>query len=441
MLYAQRVFSDGVGGWSYYQSTIDPTPAPSITTPPWSGTITAHQVLGLVPGTEGGTGRTLAVDQINGDDVVAQPNGAPYLTVGAAVAAAVAGDLIYIGAGTYDLAAGIVVPNGVAIRGASVNVCTLRMLAVAANTDLLTMGEMTRVEDLALLLTSLGHHQLRGVVFPGTSSETSQLRVCTVYVSNEGASDVGISNVYGIHATGTGQPTLGVDAVRACNVDVGSSGLGKKRAVLVDGAGRINSRDVNYILRKVGAASGADYICAETDHASAVFRLRLGTLQGPVDGQDCSRTQGILQLGQVDLVSSRSNGLSFTTVLMPTLLLFADPGSMPNNATRYARIGTAALDANEVKIQTPKKAVALGLSARLRIAPAVGTSVTVTVRRSTGGGASAATALTVTLNAGELAKFDLVHGVTFIEGDDLSMSVVTSGSTGAQDLDIALALF
>jgi len=44
--YPQRVFSSGLAAWCYYiQTAINPTPASVDTTPNWTGSITAHEVL------------------------------------------------------------------------------------------------------------------------------------------------------------------------------------------------------------------------------------------------------------------------------------------------------------------------------------------------------------------------------------------------------------
>lgn len=46
--YAQRVFSSGLGVWCYYVGAINATPVSGDTTPNWTGSITAWQVLGRV---------------------------------------------------------------------------------------------------------------------------------------------------------------------------------------------------------------------------------------------------------------------------------------------------------------------------------------------------------------------------------------------------------
>ena len=44
--YPQRVYSSGLAAWCYYvQTSINPTPASVDTTPNWTGSITAHEVL------------------------------------------------------------------------------------------------------------------------------------------------------------------------------------------------------------------------------------------------------------------------------------------------------------------------------------------------------------------------------------------------------------
>lgn len=47
--YVQRVYSSGLSAWCYYtQSVINPTPASVDTTPNWTGSITAHEVLTII---------------------------------------------------------------------------------------------------------------------------------------------------------------------------------------------------------------------------------------------------------------------------------------------------------------------------------------------------------------------------------------------------------
>lgn len=58
--WAQRVFSSGLNTWCYYNGPLNPSPDPSETTPNWTVSITAYQILAKV----GTTGNTHAPDVI-----------------------------------------------------------------------------------------------------------------------------------------------------------------------------------------------------------------------------------------------------------------------------------------------------------------------------------------------------------------------------------------
>lgn len=48
--YVQRVFDSGTNGWCYYtKTTIDPTPSSGETTPNYTGSISGHTVLAIIP--------------------------------------------------------------------------------------------------------------------------------------------------------------------------------------------------------------------------------------------------------------------------------------------------------------------------------------------------------------------------------------------------------
>lgn len=44
-IYAQRVWSTGLGVWCYYTTPLNETPASSITTPNWTGTAIDYNVV------------------------------------------------------------------------------------------------------------------------------------------------------------------------------------------------------------------------------------------------------------------------------------------------------------------------------------------------------------------------------------------------------------
>src|SRR3990172_2522452 len=144
-------------------------------------------------------GNTVFVDSVNGNDTTGQRGDftKPFLTVAAGLAAAQSGDQVSVLSGTYNLAAGITIPDGVSLRGSGTSSCIIQMLGVGGATTLVTMGDNTRLEGVTLNLTSSGHHTLTGVLFGGTSNATAKLRTLVINVDNS-AAGAGTSNINGV---------------------------------------------------------------------------------------------------------------------------------------------------------------------------------------------------------------------------------------------------
>jgi hypothetical protein len=377
-------------------------------------------------------GRTLFVDDVFGDDAIAARTdpSLPYKTIEAAIADALAGDAILVGPGTYTLAAGITIPDDVLLRGVGVNVVTIQMTGVTADTTLVTMGDNSRVEDVTLRLTSAQHHTLKGVLFPGTTTETARLRTTVVEVDNSGAG-AGASNVYGVHSNGTGVPGEEMTTIRACTINVQSTGTGAKRGVLVDTASRLILRDTNVVCEGAG---GGTFYGVETNHASAIATLIVGRVLGTT--ADISRTLGTLSLAATHLANALVNGLSFTPKIASNNLYVGDDASLPSNATRYFHMGIGQLSASEVKVRIPRATVIQSLVLRALTAPGVGKTDTVTVRKN-----GVDTTLTASLVGAAVSAQDLANAVSFAAGDDLSIKIVTAIATATSDLSCSLELY
>jgi hypothetical protein len=231
-------------------------------------------------------GNVLRVD-IYGDDTAANAAApyftVPFRTVQAAVAKATSGTTVWVLPGTHDLTAGVVLPNGICLRGMNVQTTVIRLTGVTADTTLLTMGESCRVEDVTLSLTSTGHHTLKGIVFPGSSNVTSKLRTSVLTVDNSTASTGGSSNVYGIYTTGNG--TLGAasfsfNSLKGSTINVLSNGGGTKRGVLVASDCIVTTRDLNvYVAAPTDAASTGSYVGIEVNAgATGAIQLRSTTI-------------------------------------------------------------------------------------------------------------------------------------------------------------------
>jgi hypothetical protein len=324
-------------------------------------------------GSYGPLGNVLRVDTVNGNDSTASVGGLPYKTVEAAVAAATSGKTIWVMPGTYTLASGITLPDGIALRGMNVQTTTIQMTGVTANTTLLTMGENCRVEDLTLKLTSSGHYTLKGMVFGGTSTVTSKLRTAVLTVDNSAASSGGTSTVYGIECSGTG--TLGsasfsFNCVKGSTINVLSNGGGAKRGILVSNTNVMSTRDTNiYVAQPTSTASTGSYVGVETnDGLTGAIQLRsttVGTVTPSVGhaytASDILQTTPAtisdptylaspgIQLGPgVDLVSKTAGGKGFSTYIYPTTIYYGLKGNLSTGTSGFLWPGTQAVTAGGI---------------------------------------------------------------------------------------------
>ena len=375
----------------------------------------------------------LFVDSVFGNDATAlrQSQRSPFKTITAALIAATPGDQVHLYPGTYTES--IVIPDNIAVRGESTGSVIIERAGVIAATDLVTMGENARLEDVSLRLLSSQHVRLRGIVFPGTTSATSKLRVATLLVDNSAAGAAGTSDVYGLHSDGTGMPAEGVDAARACTITIRSIGLGNKRGVLVDTASSFSTRDVNYVVANPSGGAGS-YIGGEVNHAAGQLFMRTGLSDGA--SSDVSRTLGALTLGSMSLPHSTSNGKGFSTILQLPFGVWADPGSLPGGTIRFMRPGTEAVTATEIKLRLPQKAVVKGLTVKSIQPPGAGNTDIFTVRKN-----GVDTLLVAALTNLNDTVQNLIDAVTFAASDDLSIKVTTAPGTGTTDVVVTVEIY
>lgn len=358
----------------------------------------------------------------DGDDVIGMRGvyDRPFRTLAGALSSALYGDLVYLYPGAYDEPADITVPAGVAIRGCSLQAVTVRRLLVGSASTLLTMGENTRVEDIAWRLTSAGHVALTGVRWPGTTTATAKFRTCTVTVDNSGAG-AGTSAVYGMLDESSGTPGDEYQTVRATTTRVLSTGSGAKRAYYRAVAGRISSRDSNFL-----AEGGTDCVGVETNHASAIFTSETGSLGGDV--ADVSQTLGEIRLAFTRLLHGNANGLGFTGLQTSWALSWGAPGNLVGNQTRYFFPGTETPSTSEGKIRCPRASVLKRLIIRAASGPGPAKTDTWTLRKN-GVDTSLAISLTGTATAASAPNIS----VSYAAGDDVSLKSVTSNATGTAD--------
>jgi len=359
-------------------------------------------VMGIISGKI--FGNVVRVDKVFGNDATGERNGAPFLTINAALAAAQAGDMVWIFPGTYDET--FTIPANIAVVGTDKTVVIIQQTNVTTNTDLVTMGENSSLESVSLKLDSAEHHQLRGIVLPGTTSKTAQVRNVCIVVDNSSASPASGSNVYGVNSVGTGIPDNTEVCIANTSIDVRSIGTGSARSILVNTANTLIVRDTEIIT--LGIGGGGSFIGAETSNANAVLELNFCTISG--SDADISQTLGTLAIANTKLLNFNANGFGFAVSPYPSTMVFCEPGTLPGG-NRYMYPGTNTASTNQIVLPFSKPAIIKALTVRSRVAPG-GTDVDTWTLRKNG----VDTALQV----------QLVGAATFAKNDTISINVAPS---------------
>lgn len=220
---------------------------PTIVIPPGGGG-------GGGPGiTQIDTGNTLWVDAVFGDDGTAQPDrqDLPYLTVGAALTAATAGDVVMIRPGQYA-EQGLTLSSGVSIEGQGGWQVTEIGLNAAAS-DIITVSDQSSIEGIAFRIPSTAG--LAAVRYTGTGNPTFSIYNCNFYGDGgaglgDGLVKLGAGKIIGAEIRGDrgGYNSLlrvssGVLALESIHVP---PSIGTINAVaLCEGTGRFQLVDLN----------------------------------------------------------------------------------------------------------------------------------------------------------------------------------------------------
>jgi hypothetical protein len=143
-----------------------------------------------------------------------------------------------------------------------------------------------------------------------------------------------------------------------------------------------------------------------------------------------------LILSATNLQNSNANNLGFSTILQPSFIVWADPGSLPNGATRFYRPGTSAVSNTEVFIRLSQKAVIKSLEIRAITGPGGTLTDTWTIRKN-----GVDTPLTVSLTGAQTSNINNNVSVTFQAGDNISLKVVTAPLSAITDTVIQVSIF
>ena len=398
----------------------------------------------------------------------------------AAVAAVTSGQTVWIHPGTYTLSAGITLPNGISIRGLSLQTTTIQM-NVTTNTTMITMGENCRVEDLTMNLTCTGTNDnltLIGMQFGGTTSQTSKLRTAVININNSTMAKTLTSNVYGIVFNGTGALTpssFSFNSLKGSTINVYSNGLGAKRGVLVSNSNQASTRDLNvYVAAPPDTDSTGSYVGVETNdpvNNTGSIQMRATTcgIVYPITGQTYTASDILqttpptitnptylaspgIQVGPgTDLVTKSAGSKGFSSYIYPTTLYYGLKGNITSGPSSggYLWPGTQAasagvfpdpgLPAAYYRCQQP--VLIAGLYCALNVAPGGATSVTWTVRVTPVGGAITDTLFTVTLTGAQVTGTFYNSSYRCNTGDQINVFVSYTGATAAHDMTVQVDLF
>lgn len=365
------------------------------------------------------TGNTLRVDSVYGNNTNAalSPYSVPFLTITAALAAASAGQIVIVNAGTYNES--ITIPANVSLSGTGTQAVTIQLLGVVANTTLITMGNNSRMENITASLSSSANVNLTGIYYPTGTSITAKIRTCVINVTSTAT---GSPSVYGVLSDGTTATTYNSsDAIARTTVNVVSSSTGINRGVYVNGPNWFGIRESVIYARGTGVNS----IGGELTNASGYLSIKYTTIGGNL--YDVNRVAGTLMLGATDLINNTAGPASFSVIAESAIILFGVVGNPAANTTYYLAPGTmtlGSLPATRLSIPFTKKTILYSGTANYTGALTGTQTVSLHIHKN----ASVVPDFSVTLAAGQTTAKNLSTSVNFVTTDVFDAELVTVGN-------------
>lgn len=385
-------------------------------------------------------GNILRVDPVYGDDTGGARNGRPYATINAALDEAISGDAVWIFPGTYNesftIPAGVSVvgmAQGAGASGSPTGGGVFISRSVTSATDLVTMGENSSLENVTLNLSSASNIQLRGIVFPGTTSATARARNVSINVANTNVSAG--SATYGIHSTGNGAPNPTIATLSNSSINVSTSGTQPSRGVLVAGTSTFNINDCTISVNNssTGSAFGVETLTGTTCNIDNSILSGTG---GTGITSDISQTGGSIILGNCKLVNADANALSFSTFTTPSMLVWMRTGTV-GTGTFFLYIGTNPTGTTEswTQISVLQPTVLRNFRIEAGTGPGASRVATFNLRR------NGTTVLSTTLT-GAATSATATGSATFAAGDLISVQVLnTAGGTTLANIRVFVDLY
>ena len=378
-------------------------------------------------------GNTLTVDAVYGNDTNAalNPNSVPFLTIGAALAAAVSGNNVIVNAGTYNEA--ITIPAGVCLTGASTQAVTIQKLGVTANTTLITLNNNSRMENVTCNLSSSGNYNLVGVEYVSGASITAKIRTSVINVTS---TTVNAPTIIGALSSGVSATTFSsTDAIARTTINVTSSSTGISRGIYVNGANRFTIRESVIYAR----GTGSNIVGFECNNASSVVAIRTSTIDALL--YDVNRTSGTMLIGATDLVNNTANGNSFTPTQAPASFSFGTINGLGTNRRYYMLTGTlpVAQLTNEAKtnaydpllaLPVPVTQVSLIIAVTMAYQPALPVATAVTLFIYKNSSLTPEITLTMLPADGGLKRLD-TQSFSLNPTDVIRVTLETTGNVGA----------
>jgi hypothetical protein len=462
-------------------------------------------------------GNVARVDQVYGNDSTAYIGGLPFLTLPAAIAAVIgtgsaatpqfSNRAIWLMPGVYDIpptgtnptitdSTGVTMypllqlPATTALRGLSLQTCTIRCAAPTQNTALVYIAPNTRMEDISMVLGGSGYtgsNNLVGLYFNSTSTVTAKIRTSVLSLCNAAMPHTSSNNLYGVQFDGTGgdYSTFSFNCLKGSTINVLGNGSGNKRGIIVTNSNIATLRDMNVYVASPPTNSNfaGSYVGVETKDSNNLGSIQLrSTTVGSVaaTGAQTYTSSDILQTNPttianptylaspgiqvgpgVDLVTKSAGGKGFSAFIYPTTLFYGAIGTLntsgnPGTGTpAYLWPGTVTIhDSGGQFIQYPditsppsryrmqQPAILSGMTASLVTAPGTGHTTTITVRRTPVGGSIADTVFSLVFSNAitTLSKYDA--SVNFAAGDYLHMRISYDANANAtHDVSVQLDMF
>lgn len=443
----------------------------------------ARTLLKGCPGPQGPQGLTLyqgnvaIVDAIYGNDETGSMSGSPYKTIQRALEHISYGQTIYVLPGTYTITSTINVPNGISIRGMSTQTTIIQRIVTTTST-MIHMGEDCLLEDLTLNMFCSGTNDnitLKGVVFDGTSSQTSKLRKIHLQIDNKTMTTN--STVIGVDFSGiVNSNYFSANSIKNSIIHVYSNGSGIKRGILVSGSNMVSIRETNvYVHEPINITSLGSYVGIETNDISnnGTIQLRNSTIGVVLPSADASYnasdilqttpetildptylvSKGIQVGPGTDLISKSAGGKGFSTYVYPTIIYYGLKGETDSKKIGYLWPGTQQFGkdfpdedgltngnlAAYFRVQQPS--LISGLSGSTSNVNETGFVVMLSVKVTPFGMSMVDTSFSVTLTDADLDSTFYNSSFRCGTGDRIHLFLDFSGNTTTQDVTAQIDLF